>query len=105
MDGRQKTPARHPVIPSQLWNARGEFPPNTLQVMTREKEIRYSSRTRAGTDQFKHVQKVRYALAGLLEKLPEHRKNSPEARLLGTVADRCDFVFYLGAFGCCFLTP
>jgi NTE family protein len=73
--------------------------------MTREKEIRYSSRTRAGTDQFKHVQKVRYALAGLLEKLPEHRKNSPEARLLGTVADRCDLVFYLGAFGCCFLTP
>jgi NTE family protein len=40
-----------------LWSARGEFPRNMLEVITREKEIRYSSRTRAGTDQFKHVQK------------------------------------------------
>jgi len=38
--------------------------------MTRDKEIRYSSRTRAGTDQFKHIQKIRHTLAGLLEKLP-----------------------------------
>src|SRR6202007_1839321 len=54
-----------------LWNARGEFPRNMLEVMTREKEIRYSSRTRAGTDQFKHVQKMRRAVAGLLEQLPD----------------------------------
>jgi predicted acylesterase/phospholipase RssA len=47
-----------------LWNARGEFPRNMLEVVTREKEIRYSSRTRAGTDQFKHVQKMRRAVAG-----------------------------------------
>ena len=59
-----------------------------LEVITREKEIRYSSRTRAGTDQFKHIQKLRRAAADLLEQLPEHLKNSPEAGLLGTVADR-----------------
>jgi len=70
-----------------LWNARGEFPRNILEVMTREKEIRYSSRTRAGTDQFKHIQKLRHTLAGLLDKMPEELKNSPEARLLGTVAE------------------
>jgi NTE family protein len=34
-----------------LWSARGDFPRNVLDVTTREKEIRYSSRTRAGTDQ------------------------------------------------------
>ena len=59
-----------------------------LNAMTREKEIRYSSRTRTGTDQFKRIQKLRRAAAGLLEQLPEHLKNSPEAKLLGTVADR-----------------
>jgi NTE family protein len=32
-----------------LWNARGDFPRSMLEVMPREKEIRYSSRTRAGT--------------------------------------------------------
>ena len=59
-----------------------------LEVMTREKEIRYSSRTRAGTDQFKHVQRLRRAVAGLLEKLPDELKSSPEAKLPCTAADR-----------------
>jgi NTE family protein len=71
-----------------LWSAHGEFPRNMLEVMTREKEIRYSSRTRAGTDQFKHIQRVRRAAAGLLEKLPEDLRNTPEAKLLSTAADR-----------------
>jgi NTE family protein len=71
-----------------LRSARGEFPRNIFDVMTREKEIRYSSRTRASTNQFKHIQKLRHTLAGLLEKLPEELKNGPEARMLGTVAER-----------------
>jgi NTE family protein len=56
--------------------------------VTREKEIRYSSRTRAGTDEFKHRQKLRSAVASLVEKLPEDLRNSPEAKLLRTAADR-----------------
>jgi NTE family protein len=70
-----------------LWSARGELPVNMPDVMTREKEIRYSSRTRAGTDQFKHVQKLRRAVTTLLGKLPEELKSSPEAKLLGTEAE------------------
>jgi NTE family protein len=57
-------------------------------IMTREKEIRYSSRTRAGTNQFKHLQKLRYALAGLLGKLPEDLRSSPEAQLLGSATEQ-----------------
>ena len=71
-----------------LWSARGEFPRNMLEVMTREKEIRYSSRTRAGTDQVKHREKLRCAAAGLLEKLPESLRASEEARMLHSIADR-----------------
>ena len=71
-----------------LWSARGEFPRDIFEVTTREKEIRYSSRTRAKTDQFKYEQKLRHILAGLLEKLPEDLKNSAEARLLNSVAER-----------------
>ena len=70
------------VFQVDLWSAHGEFPRNMLEVMTREKEIRYSSRTRAGTDQFKHVQSLRRAVAGLLEMLPDELKNSPKAKLL-----------------------
>jgi NTE family protein len=76
------------VFQVDLWSARGEFPRGILEVMTREKEIRYSSRTRAGTNQFKYVQKRRHKLADLLEKLPEELRNTPEARLLGTAAER-----------------
>jgi NTE family protein len=74
------------VFQVDLWSARGDFPRNMLDVTTREKEIRYSSRTRAGTGQFKHVQRLRHTLADLLEKLPEDLKNSAEARLLGKEA-------------------
>ena len=59
-----------------------------LEVMTREKEIRYSSRTRVATDQFKHIQRLHAAAAGLLEKLPDDLKNSPEAQLLRPAVDR-----------------
>ena len=71
-----------------LWNCRGDFPRDIADVMTRQKEILYSSRTRAGTDEFKHIHRLKYAVAGLLEKLPNDLKASEEAKLLSTTADR-----------------
>jgi NTE family protein len=65
-----------------LWNARGELPRALAEVATRQKEIQYSSRTRAGTDNFKYVQRLRRAMSDLFEKLPEDLQNGPEARLL-----------------------
>jgi len=56
--------------------------------MTRQKEIMYSSRTRAATDKFKYSQRMRNALANLMDKLPESLKNDPDAKLLKTAADR-----------------
>ena len=70
-----------------LWNARGELPRTIAEVATRQKEIQYSSRTRAGTDNFKHVQRLRRAMADLFEKLPEDLRNGPEAQLLRPVGD------------------
>ena len=71
-----------------LWSARGELPRDMLEVGTREKEIRYSSRTRANTDQFKHVQKLRRAASELLDRLPAADRSSPEAKFLAAEADR-----------------
>jgi NTE family protein len=70
-----------------LWNAHGELPPSIAEVATRQKEIQYSSRTRAGTDSFKHIQRLRGALADLFEKLPEALRNGPEAQLLQPLGD------------------
>ena len=71
-----------------LWSSRGEFPGDLAEVVTRQKEIQYSSRTRANTDQFKRLQKLRCALAALLDKLPDELKASEEARALRPFADR-----------------
>jgi NTE family protein len=70
-----------------LWNARGELPRTLAEVATRQKEIQYSSRTRAGTDNFKYVQRLRRAMADLFEKLPEDLQNSHEAQLLRPAVD------------------
>jgi NTE family protein len=61
-----------------LWSARGELPRNLAEVATRQKEIQYSSRTRAKTDQFKRMQQIRRALAGLLARLPENFREDDE---------------------------
>jgi predicted acylesterase/phospholipase RssA len=58
------------------WNARGEFPRTMFEVMTREKGIRYSSRTRASTDRFKHVQRLRRCWRSA-RKAPRRAKEQP----------------------------
>jgi len=75
------------IFQVDLWSARGGFPRTMQEVMTRQKEIQYSSRTRANTDWFKTAKRMRCALASLLEKLPTPLKDAPEAKLLGAVAD------------------
>jgi NTE family protein len=54
------------------------MPSDLSGVMVRQKEIQYSSRTRANTDQFKQNQCVRVALANILEKI---RPNSSTTRM------------------------
>ena len=53
-----------------LWSARGELPRNLAEVATRQKEIQYSSRTRANTDQFKHISACARRSRAFLQKLP-----------------------------------
>jgi NTE family protein len=70
-----------------LWSARGDLPGNLADVAMRQKEIQYSSRTRANTDQFKQYQRARKTLASLLAKLPPDLLASEEARMLSSIAD------------------
>ena len=70
-----------------LWNARGEFPRNLIEAETRQKEIRYSSRTRLATNQFKKNQILRRAAGRLLGKIPQELLQTPEAEMLTLEAD------------------
>ena len=70
-----------------LWNARGELPRDLMEAELRQKEIRFSSRTRAASDQFKQQQLMRRATAKLLGQLPEDLRQTPGARSLAAEAD------------------
>lgn len=70
-----------------LWSSRGEFPNTIDEALVRIKEIQYSSRTRANTDNFKRMQNVRAALSKLLPHLPDELKSAPEYELLHSLAD------------------
>jgi NTE family protein len=70
------------VFQVDLWSARGEFPCNPAEVATRQKEIQYSSRTRAFTNFIKKLHKLEYSVATLLDQLPEEFKRSEEAKFL-----------------------
>ena len=70
-----------------LWNARGNLPRDLMGVDARQKDIRYSSRTRAATDQFKKQQLLRRAAGRLLAKIPAELRQVPEALLIAEEAD------------------
>jgi NTE family protein len=69
-----------------LWSSQGQPPRNMAEVATRQKEIQFSSRTRASTDQFKNVHRVQRALAALLRRLPADLGDNDDLELLKSVA-------------------
>jgi len=77
-----------------LWSARGELPRNLGESEVRLKEIQFSSRTRAATDQYKNAQKLRIAFAELLKELPDNLRDRPGVKLLAAEADEkvCNIV-------------
>ena len=58
------------IFQVDLFSARGAMPQNLFEVAQREKEIRYSSRTRLNTDAFAELQTIRRAVRRLLDKMP-----------------------------------
>ncbi|MGO7447709.1 patatin-like phospholipase family protein [Rhizobium ruizarguesonis] len=72
-----------------LWSANGEFPRDLLGIELRQKDIRFSSRTRAATDHFRTQQRLRRALGHLVELVPQDAllQADPEIKLLVDQAD------------------
>jgi NTE family protein len=70
-----------------LWNAEGDLPSDFAELEVRQKEIQYSSRTRAATRQYKRTQKLRLAVANLIRQLPDEARGTPDVKLLEQEAD------------------
>ena len=76
------------VFQVDLWSARGQFPRSMTRVATRQKEIQYSSRTRAESNRFKQLQRFKNQVAQLLAKLPPELADTPEVRRLRGLCER-----------------
>lgn len=88
----QATPRRDSLVfQVDLWSARGKLPKTLMDVLERQKDIQYSSRTRFGTDYVADMQKLRSAIGELVRLVP---KNRLRPDLLETLEPwTCDRVF------------
>lgn len=65
-----------------LFSARGRMPQNLLEAAEREKDIRYSSRTRLNTDVMRRRQSIGAAARRLQQRLPAQWRNDADLKLL-----------------------
>lgn len=70
------------IFQVDLFSAQGTVPDTLFDVQTREKEIRYSSRTRLNTDYSKLLQELRRAVRRLDGVLPDDIKSTFDWKLL-----------------------
>ncbi len=70
------------IFQVDLFHARGKSPTDLMEVCEREKDIRYSIRTRAATDTLRLMHDVRHNINNLWDQLPEHLRKTPEATFL-----------------------
>ena len=69
-----------------LFSARGPYPSSFLEAAEREKDIRYSSRTRLNTDIMKRQQQIGAAALRLAEALPAVWRKNPDLAFLASQA-------------------
>ncbi|MGF6226539.1 NTE family protein [Inquilinus ginsengisoli] len=69
-----------------LWSAKGRMPDDLMEVSSRQKDIQYSSRTRAITTYMMQMQKMRRALQRVMDRLPEGAKQDPEMQEIAELA-------------------
>jgi NTE family protein len=74
------------IFQVDLFSARGDLPKNLLEAAEREKDIRYSSRTRMNTDKNRQIHNARKAVRDLIKKLPENLKHDPSVEYLAKAA-------------------
>ena len=74
------------IFQVDLFSARGPLPETLLEAAEREKDIRFSSRTRMNTDKNRQIHNARKAVRDLLSKLPDHLKDDPSAAFLRDAA-------------------
>src|ERR1700751_1008290 len=74
------------IFQVDLFSARGPLPETLLEAAEREKDIRFSSRTRMNTDKNRQIHNARKAVRDLIAKFPDELKHDPSVEFLRKAA-------------------
>jgi len=74
------------IFQVDLFSARGPLPETLLEAAEREKDIRFSSRTRLNTDKNRQLHNARKAVRDLIAKLPEDLQHDASVEFLRKAA-------------------
>jgi NTE family protein len=75
------------VFQVDLFSARGVLPRSMPDVLSRHKDIMYSSRTRQNTDNFKRIHGLKMKLLGALKRVPKDQLTPEEEELIIDYSD------------------
>ncbi len=74
------------IFQVDVFNASGEAPKSIPEINAREKDIRFSSRTRFNSDHVRVLHELRFEARQLLESLPEELSGTEHARRLARIS-------------------
>ncbi len=74
------------IFQVDLFSSRGRMPRTLMEVAEREKDIRFSSRTRLNTDANMRIHELKAALRLLLERLPPDVRDDADIEQIGALA-------------------
>ncbi|WP_411905393.1 DUF3734 domain-containing protein [Rhizobium mayense] len=75
------------VFQVDLFSARGVLPRSMPDVLSRHKDIMYSSRTRQNTDNFKRIHGLKMKLLSALKRVPKDQLTAEEEELIADYSD------------------
>ncbi len=70
------------VFSVHVWNPQGDEPDTLAKVVSREKDLRYASRTATHIERQRQIHKLRHVIAQLERLLPDDVRARPETRAL-----------------------
>jgi len=70
------------VFSVHVWNPQGDEPDTLAKVVSREKDLRYASRTAAHIERQRQIHNLRHVVAQLERRLPDDVRARPETRAL-----------------------
>ncbi len=68
------------VFTVQVWHAAGPEPESIWQVLNRQKDIQYASRTDSHIARQEHIHQLRHIVRELVQRMPPEQRDTPEVK-------------------------